>query len=200
MEHGIWRITVKTILGFLIGLGHVHCTQEPNASIEKYYDVEGFLDKQVEILQNQETHLIKTLNIGDETDTEAVSSLDSLQWQKEFKIFREHDINKPVLLDAYSVEERGLENGNNQIIYTLRDSNQLGILDLVFKFNPDGQVTDWESSFKEENILYSNLREVSMSFTPDGARMTGFAVNGYHKLMFKDTVFYQVHAKIDYEK
>ena len=104
------------------------------------------------------------------------------------------------MFDAYIEEQSSTEEGNKRRIYILEDSAKLGILNMAIDFNQSGDITNWSSKFIEENVLYANLRNVSISFDKSGKRITNYSINGYHKLMFKDTVFYQLKAVIKYEE
>ena len=187
------------IITLLVGLLTMRCTEDRQVPIDKYFEIQKFIDKQVATLTTLEVELIKTLKIDGKTESHSITGLGSTQWQKEFKIFREHDINKPVLVDAYSMEERAKEDGSMVETYNLIDSAQSGILKMEISLDPDGAITSWESIFSEENIIYSNLRKVAMNFQEEGL-MNGYTVHGYHKLIFMDTVYYQLQAVIKYKQ
>ena len=178
----------------------IQCNGEQETSANRYFDVQEFIDQQVAELKLQNTQLTKSLNIDGESESNTVKLLDSIQWENEFRIFREHDINKPVLFDAFIEEQNSTEKGNRRWNYILEDSTKLGILNMVIDFNQSGDVTNWSSKFSEENVLYANLRNVSINFDKSGQRITDYSIVGYHKLMFKDTVFYQLQAVIKYEE
>jgi len=192
------RISTLTIT-LLVGLTTMRCAGDQQVSIDKYFDIQEFIDKQVATLPALDVQLVKTLKIDGKTEEQLISGLGSIQWEKEFKIFREHDINRPVLVDAYSMEEWTRNDGYMLEAYTLIDSAQSGILNMEITTDPDGVVTSWESIFSEENIIYSNLRKVTMNFQ-NGGIMSGYTINGYHKLIFKDTVYYQFQAAIKYKQ
>ncbi len=195
LQHRINTVFI-TLLVCLITM---QCTGDRQEPINKYFNIQEFIDKQVAVLQAQDAQLVKTLKIDGKSESQLIIRLDSVQWEKEFKIVREHDINKPVLVDAYSIEETVTEDGYKHIVYMLIDNSQSGILNMEINIDARGMVTSWKSIFSEENVLYSNLREISMSFLPNRELMSGYAIHGYHKLMFSDTVYYQLQSVINYE-
>ena len=195
LQHKINTVFI-TLLVCLITM---QCTGDRQESINKYFNIQEFIDKQVAVLQTQDAQLVKTLKIDGKSESQSITRLDSVQWEKEFRIVREHDINKPVLFDAYSIEETVTEDGYKHIVYMLIDNSQSGILNMEINIDARGMVTSWKSIFSEENVLYSNLREISMSFLPNRELMSGYAIHGYHKLMFSDTVYYQLQSVINYE-
>jgi len=195
LQHRINTVFI-TLLVCLITM---QCTGDRQESINKYFNIQKFIDKQVAVLQTQDAQLVKTLKIDGNSESQSITRLDSVQWEKEFKIVREHDINKPVLVDAYSIEETVTEDGYKHIVYMLIDNSQSGILNMEINIDARGMVTSWKSIYNEENVLYSNLREISMSFLSNRELMSGYAIHGYHKLMFSDTVYYQLQSVINYE-
>ena len=196
----VFQHKINTVfITLLVCLITMQCTGDRQESINKYFNIQEFIDKQVAVLQTQDAQLVKTRKIDGKSESQSITRLDSVQWEKEFRIVREHDINKPVLFDAYSIEETVTEDGYKHIVYMLIDNSQSGILNMEINIDARGMVTSWKSIFSEENVLYSNLREISMIFLPNRELMSGYAIHGYHKLMFSDTVYYQLQSVINYE-
>ena len=67
----------------------------------------------------------------------------------------------------------------------------MGVLDMAIIYGDEGKVIDLSSSFQEQNLLYRNFRNVAITVGPEGG-LTGYEIAGYHKLLFKDTVHYQI--------
>jgi len=187
------ELTILTISILLI----IACTSSREDTIDKYFDVPGFINRQIEELDKKDAQLHKKVRFGDESEILTVSDLDITQWQKEFRIFKEHDINKPVLVDAYTVELGTDHLGNKIATYNLIDKGSSGILKMQINYDSEDQVSAWSSSFQEDNLLYSNFRELILTTGEEGI-LDGYRVNGYHKLMFKDTVHYQLEVDIKY--
>ena len=173
------------------------CTSGRESTIDKYFDVPGFINEQIDLLNKRDTQVSKTVRFGDESESLTLLDLDLEQWQKELRIFQEHDINKPVLVDAYTVNQVTDDQGNKTTTYNLIDNSDLGILKMEIKQDPENQVSAWSSSFQEENLLYCNFRELKLT-TGDEGILNSYRINGYHKLMFKDTVYYQIEVDIKY--
>ncbi len=179
-------------LGLLLVSG---CGTKERNTIDKYFDTLGFIDEQITLLNHNQVQLSKTVAFGDKTESILVETPDSTLWQKELRIFREHDINKPVLVDAYQTSEQ-TRNGEKITAYKLKDSTGSGILDMEIIYDAKGEVSSWSSSFLEENLLYCNFRKVKLTTDTNGM-LSSYLVDGFHKLMFKDTVHYQLQVKIN---
>ena len=170
------------------------CTGKQQQKVDKYFSIPDFIDQQLEILAENQHQLLKTVNFGDTSETTSMDSRSYEQWEKELRIFKEHDINKPVLIDAYLVQETDRPGGHT-ISYKLMDSTDSGILDMEILYDSQEQVSGWRSRFKEENLLYCNFRELMLS-TNEAGILESYLITGYHKLMFKDTVHYQLNVEI----
>jgi len=188
---------ITTII--LCSLLTIQCTRDQQVTIDKYFDLQGLISQQVSSLQTHQAQLVKTLKVDESTENQSLTGLDSSQWERELKVFREHDINKPVLIDAYSIKETVSDEGYKLKAYILVEKSLSGVLNIETITDPAGNVTFLKSSFREENILFNNLRNVSMSFHPKSGLISEYTIDGYHKLAFKDTVFYQINAVIEYQ-
>ncbi len=189
----VTRTFLLSVIGITLQLA---CSPKKEVEINQYFDVSEFIDQQLTLLIQQQPELVKTVSFGDSIESTMEQSIDSVQWKKELKIFKEHDINKPVLVNAYNVQEIVADRGKH-IKYKLIDSTESGILNLEILFNRSEQPTTLRSTFKEDNFLYGNFREVSLTTNAEGA-LESYRITGYHKLMLTDTVHYQLEAKLNY--
>ena len=175
----------------------VQCTGTEKEKVTKYFDLEGFIESQVQRLESDNPELIKTMKFKDDSESVTVYGADSINWTKELKLFLEHDINKPVLIDAYETKQDSSSTGEKVKSYHLIDNNQNGILGMEIVFNSQDHVTSWRSSFQEENILYNNYREMTLT-ADDNGKISGYTVSGYHRLIMNDTVHYYITAQLSY--
>ncbi|MDH3710269.1 MAG: hypothetical protein OER04_10300 [Cyclobacteriaceae bacterium] len=193
-----WASNQLIICGLLLGLS---CQQENRQTDLVYFDVNGFIEQQIATLKDLPCDLEKNLSMDDRGEImNSESSKDSAFWAHEFIVFRDHDINKPVLRDAYTTSKGTDEAGNRFDQYQLRDPKQLGVRSMKVYYDSEGKITSWESDYREENVLYSSKRLVRMDLekSENGYLLNSYSVAGYHKLVFKDTVHYQVMAKLHY--
>jgi len=192
--NGIYRMFL--CVAFLFSLAT--CSGKKDTKVDKYFNLPQFIDQQVRMLWESQPQMTKVVMFGDDTETTVITDLDSAQWEKELKIFMEHDINKPVLVDAYQVKE-STDQGQKQISYQLKNTDEMGILKLEVQYEDSETVSGLNSTFSEATLLYGNFREVSLTTQEDG-RLSAYRVVGFHKLMFKDTVRYKLDVKLDYNQ
>lgn len=165
----------------------------------RYFDVQQFMDGEAEKLAELHPQLVKTFYIDGEKNTQQMPVNDSL-WKDEFRIFKEHDINKPVLLDAYEITSGVSESGNPFTLYSLKDGEQSGVTFMKITYIDSVNVKLWESQYREHNPLYSGERYVNMKlgYGKSGYQVMNYGIRGFHKLLLRDTVRYQMQATVQY--
>jgi len=82
---------------------------------KKYFDLRFFIEDQIKILSILQPELEKKIQIDGHTE-EVRTHPDSSQWAGELELFRQTDLNKPVLRDLYSIEDTVLGNDLQVII------------------------------------------------------------------------------------
>ena len=70
---------------------------------EPFFDLSGYIDRQVDSLRSAGTPVTKTITLNGTTETRELSELN---FANDLKVFREADINKPAWVDKYTVERR----------------------------------------------------------------------------------------------
>ncbi len=177
------------------------CVYETKQLEPLYFDVASFTEQHLGAVANQRCTVSKIFKINSEEESqEMVVINDSIFWQKEFKVFLEHDINKPVLRDAFQVIKGTTEDGSAFVDYLRKDSAASGVLSMRVVYNESNQINFWESQYRDENALYSNQRYVRMDVinNPLGTRLEQYRVKGFHKLILKDSVHYEMVASLRY--
>ncbi len=182
----------------LVGLS---CDRKQSDAEPKYFNVQEFTKTQVQQLTPKPCKVVKTLTInGEQEQQEFVTTDDSSFWLDEFKVFLEHDINKPVLRDAYKVSQGTTDAGLPYITYVLNDPHQSGVVSMRIVYDSLSRVQWWESQYQEKNALYTNQRYVQMNMrcNPEGTYLQHYRIQGMHKLVLKDSVHYEMLATLEY--
>ncbi len=178
----------------------VSCGGENSDVDLKYFDVKGFTEELIAKLENVDCRVHKDFTINHNTEKEqALIKADSTFWDQELKVFKEHDINKPVLMDAYKIRQGQTKGGQQFQEYTLADSSDQGVKYLKIMFDSLERISSLESLYQEQNFLYANRRYIKMDFNPRQPErpLSSYRVEGFHKLMFKDSVNYSIKANLD---
>ena len=86
---------------------------------EPFFDLSGYIDRQVDSLSTAGTAVTKTITLNGTSETRDIPDLN---FANDLRVFREADINKPAWVDKYTVERT--EDGDRVIrTYVALDSS-----------------------------------------------------------------------------
>jgi len=196
MTRSLLLVTIATIL---IACNRIE--NNPGSSEKKYFDLESLIKDQVKILSSLQPELEKKVFIDGQTEL-LKSSPDSNAWEAELELFRQADLNKPVLRDLYSVEETEPGDDVRIISYCLNQKGEDGVQSLkIYKDPVSGDLKKIESHLKSSNVLFGSDRRMEMHFSRydrGDLFLSGYQITGSQKIILKDTVIYKIEAKINY--
>ena len=167
-----------------------------DARIIKYFDLTSLIENQIKWLDSLNPKVKKLVVIDGQNEEQ----IDTVNWDTELVFFKQSDLNRPYLLDAYSSNEVN-DRSVKKTIYQPLDSTDLGIIRLeIHSDSGSGQVKKVKSVYEERNLLYNNWRKVTMEFfLIDGmARPANYKLEGRQKVIFKDKVDYLIVGEILY--
>lgn len=128
---------------------------------------------------------------------------DSSAWQASLNLFSDADINQPVLQGNYVIKDSfDNEKGLKLKLYEAKESADSSIPYLkVYYQDSIANVRRIETVFQEVNALYSTQRKMSAVFdNADGnPRIIEFETEGRQKMLFKDSILFDLQAKIEYD-
>ena len=164
--------------------------------IDAYFDLQGLINQQVGDLSATNTRIQKEAVIDGQRE---VLELDSLNWKKELNIFARADINKPRLLDQYLTTTYTNDAGYKVTRYQNVEENVSGVIKMEITESPVNQKPlsiSIESC--EYNTLYISEVELEMVFGEgkNGGSLTAYTINGFEKVILKDTMRYSIKAKV----
>ncbi len=185
----------------LIGFFALACTEIKNEkalSKKPYFDLEGFVEGQISYLDslsglNDKAPVVKrTIAIEGEKETVTLTKEGAEaypNWKKELLLFKESDINKPVLLQSY--EE--VKTDSSSIFSAKENSLKVQELEVVYSGE---EVAKIYIELNEENYLYTS--DKSMYLTVKNGYLDQYAINGYRKLIANDALNYKVTTQLSY--
>jgi len=178
----------------------VSCNIENNTpgKIKVYYPIDSVLMAQQKLLKEVNPQLKKTARVDQNQDTVTLR-LDSAGWAQEMQIFSDITINKPALRDSYLTDTVKTDTGR-WIKYSAKEKQKenVEIEFLHLFFDSKDLLREVELFYKETSSLYNAKREMQLQFS-DNQRISGYRVNGYQKIVLKDTIQYQINATIEYD-
>lgn len=175
------------------------CEKEIGRKVQStgiYYDVAGFLDQQVPLLDSLGPGVEKVVE-ADGIKEEQRIALDSVGWAKELEMFYRADINDPILRDAY--EKTQSEEGTHKIVtYKAKESSvKVHWLQITYRNNA---VTHIAARIQEDNVLYKakSLIELDFDDQHEPPLLMRYSIQQSQKILFKDTVFYSVEGRLNW--
>jgi hypothetical protein len=189
------RIKIIILLIFCVA-----CNIENNTpgKINTYYRIDSVLNIQEKLLIDHNPKLVKVAKVDDKKDSVTIS-LNKDGWANELEIFQDISINKPALRDSY-IKDTVKSDSGRWIQYDVKPglSDEVEIEMMQVFFNNNDDLRKVKTIYKEKGTLYDARREMEIVFEGKPARLKGYKVQGFQKMILKDTTFYFVNAKIYY--
>ncbi len=117
----------------------ISCTNPETAVVKKnYFDLTGFLDKEISRLYKDSFIVVKTTSINNSMDQHEMPWTD---WRKEFALFYGSDINKSAYAGKYAIDTLEIDSLQRKIVYSSTDSAlRTRILEVTYEL-PVNEVT-----------------------------------------------------------
>lgn len=173
--------------------------REAVVSINEYYDVQGLLAANEEALRQMNVSLHKEAKFSGELEESRIR-LDSAALAEELEVFREVDINKPVLSGRYHITTTQ-EDGRELVTYEADDKESLNINFLkVYRNAENGVVERMEALFSNRNVLYNSTRLLSLQYGKVNGQVLPqyYTVEGVQKMIFSEEEEYSIRAEFIY--
>jgi len=163
---------INKILSFVLICFIFSCENKNDNSEKKYFDLEGFLQKQIVLIEHSEVKKIWVLDSVYET-----KKLKNLKWDKEFALFIQSDINKKAYLQSYSIVTT-----ENSISYNLKTNEDLPVKKMKVVFNGMKEVSRVEILQIVDNYLYNS--KISLNLTTKKGKINSYSMENNQKIIF----------------
>ncbi len=158
------------------------------------YNLEAYLQAQAERLQAKKPVIIKRAQT--ENHAQETIKTSKIDWEDELSIFQDIDISKPSLRSYYTEEKQTLGDDITAYNYTKAVKAEAPVQHLTLQANKEQKLQGMEAVLLEENVLFYSRRKVKLSTNPATGDITGYQINGVQKLIFGDSLHYNVTAII----
>ncbi|WP_436514399.1 hypothetical protein [Ekhidna sp. To15] len=182
------RILPNLKIGTLALLLFTGCQKlKPDSvQIPEYPDYAELMTSQAELLGNGKA--TKKVSLKGKNETH-VLNMDSAKWVKELSFLKEINPNQPEYVGAFVKSGDEL----NQTLNLAEGEN--GPLKRTTFSIGDAGYEKVIAIFHEDKDVYIHHREIELNFA-DGL-LRSFQIEGYQKMMFKDTVRFSVEVTVD---
>lgn len=188
-------------LSFLLFWG---CEQPgKNVYLEElpYYDLAGLIDQQIRLLDSIRPDVVKVAFYEGKEETNRLKP-DSSQWANLLELFKNADINKPVLRGQY-IEKSGQKDSNSNLnvrMYEPENPENVNVQYLkVYYVDELDDVRKIEVRIKEDNVLFKGVRDLRMELIEDGEGnllLSSYSIKGIQKMVMIDSVTFKIEAEV----
>jgi hypothetical protein len=165
----------------LIIIGVVLVSCQPNElRVSEYADLQSYFETQRTPLK-----IKKEVWLDNQAEKMTLNPTDE-EWEKELAIFKEIDPQLSDYTGAFIEEING-----DQTTLTLKEGENGSLKKASFMIN-DGQVTSIKAEVHEDKQVYIHHKSIQVLFRDNNIKT--YRVDGYQKMLFKDTVFFKIRA------
>ena len=189
-----------SVLSWVLGLFLLVSCQDttpgpPFSTQTEYFNIAGFIQEQVRLLNAQKPVAVKSVQeSGETTETKTVKNLN---WAKELESFAEIDLNKPAFRNAYTVT-RQAQNGTLTETYRRKPDTESEIQLVVVTIKDHNQVASIQAMRESDNMLISSRKEMRLTCnTKNGVnRVQSFRIEGEQKPLIFSALHYIISTEI----
>jgi hypothetical protein len=170
--------------------------QKPAPAPALYFDVPGYIQSQVTVLEKENPGALKS--VMEDQQTRERKALHNLQWQKELAAFAELDLNKPAFRHTFALTRQADAAGLVTVTYRKKPGTEGDIAWLSVTTGPDQQVRALQAIRKKENALISTYQHLALTCAKQQGsfRIQTIKITGRQKPIIFDSLQYLIITEI----
>lgn len=187
-----WLSAGIVSLGIVLFLAGCQTPAEKNDQPAVYYNVKGFVENQIQLLNRQKPTVEKTMVVGSDQEKRTTNEVN---WQKELELFVQADINKPAYRQSYAIARPD----SLTYEYTIQTQEDLPVRYLKIVLDkPDGQPALIEAKILAQNKLYESEKNLLMRCAQKSGdwRVASYQIKGFQELVISDRKPFDVRVEI----
>ena len=193
-KFSLFRSLVCLFAGIIFLLTSCDSPQERQSKVKNYYDLKGFIETQISMLNQEKPEVTKMMKVSDKQETRSSKDVD---WKKELELFSQADINKPAYSKSYEIEKPD----SATVIYTLKKEETLPVRYVkIILDKKSGNTISIQALLRAENKLYQSEKNISLSGLIQNNRwiLQSYSIRGYQKLATMDKKLFDISAQVNY--
>lgn len=178
--------------GVFLCLTSCDSAQERQSRVMTYYDLKGFIESQISVLNTEKPEVIKTMSVAGKNETRTSRKMD---WKKELELFIQADINKPAYSKSYSITKPD----SLTVLYRLTTGESLPVRFLKIEMDKtSGTPVLIQAQLRSENKLYQSEKNIQMHGSIQNGQwhLNTYTIKGYQKLATMEKKAFDVSARI----
>lgn len=187
------QLILAIFCGALLGC---NIQKENSANAVSYFNIEELLNREIQYLLEKNAGLEKTLTSNGETESIQMKLQNKEEWESQFSLFFETNIDKPGLSGAYHEEDLSTLDGVSSKIYSaVSGKSFVQTFELLYNNQVLRQIN---IQTQEKNEVFKNGRNLKLLFDNEGQHIIGFDVSGDENMRLKENMNFEVQAVITY--
>ncbi|MDR7128637.1 hypothetical protein J2X69_000969 [Algoriphagus sp. 4150] len=164
---------------FLTVFGLFSCVDETTNALEKqpYFDLKGFIESKIQEIDSVEVIKISQVQ-GEETQTQLTYAIKD--WQEEFGIFTEADINKASLLESYETES-----SDDSLTHKLYPKSKGKVKYIKVMYSSD-EISSISIKVAEKNLFYTSTTLAELYMNNESNLIDRYSIETTQKIWFLD--------------
>ena len=187
-----FKSIVYLFAGIFLLLSSCDSAQERKSKVMTYYDLKGFIESQIIVLDKKKPEVTKTMSVSGKNETRISNDVD---WKKELELFIQADINKPAYSKSYSITKPD----SVTVLYELKTEESLPVRYLKIKIDKtSGDPIVIQALLRSENKLYQSEKNIELhgSVNNNQWQLNEYTVRGFQKLATMDKKSFDVTARM----
>lgn len=186
----------KSALFFFICLFLLACNVRPEqeaSDFQSYFDLESFLDEQIEMMLAQKAGVEKNLESNGRKDEITIEINSADEWKEQLSLFYEANIDQPGYQGSFKIDSLNSE-GLKKVLYEAKNEKTP-----IQRFEcnyQSGELVEIHIDFIEKNLVYNDKKMLSLFM--QGERLVGYSIQGNEAMRLKEDMIYSVEAVITY--
>ncbi len=159
------------------------CTEEtPATQKQLYFPIATYLQQEIKGMGQQPKKVHKTMILDGKKEVKVISDMD---WEKEWALFIESDLNKPAFDKSYdNLSEDGF------LWYSLKIGENLPVKKLKIQLDALERPASIEIEMAQTNFLFDTQKKMHMNFV-DGKVQT-YSIEGTQQMRWGSPTHYQL--------
>lgn len=172
-------------ISLLVFLSSCGVAEEKSKTLQ-YFDLDSFFEQVISELELNNPSLEKKWIFNQESEVKTVNDID---WKKEFKVFKDFDINKSSFITSFDsvITE-------NTVSYILKPDESLAIKEISISYDPDGKPAKIKAYRETSNMFFTSSSNNEITF--EESELSEYAIHSVQKLLWFESDSSSVFGKI----